>query len=126
MEDHDLANRLVNYSDALVAVAFVGMSAAGVALGDPDIRCEFSRAPVAIGISNIAMGVLFSAALVLLRKWELSLRQGEEASTRALRYESILSLARHVILWFSIITTVGLIAVATRDDLCVAVRHSVG
>jgi hypothetical protein len=121
VKEQDLANRLVNYADALVAVAFVGMSAAGVALGDPEIRCEFSRAPIAITFSNFLMGVMFSGVLVILRRWEIQLRDGEESSKRAIRVEQILARARHVVLWFSIAVTIILILVASRDHLCLVV-----
>ena len=38
-----LADRLVSYSDALVAVSFLGVSGIGLAVADPDIRCTLAR-----------------------------------------------------------------------------------
>lgn len=118
MQDQELANRLVNYSDALVAVVFVGMSAVGVAVGDPDLRCEFSRVSLAIAFSNLLMGSAFSAILMVLRRWELILRADEGASDHASRYERLLTVARHVILWLCVIMTIVLVLVAARDEVC--------
>jgi hypothetical protein len=118
VQNQDLANRFVTYADALVAVTFVGMSAMGVAVGDPDLRCEFVRAPGAIVIGNLLMGIVFSSILIVLRRWEMSLRSDESPAEPAARYERILSIARHVILWFCVIATITLVSAASRDEMC--------
>jgi hypothetical protein len=125
MQDHVLADRLVTYSDAIVAAAFVGMSATSIAIGDPDIRCEFARAPVGIATGNLIIGLLLSGVLWRLRTWELFLRVNEETSDRASRYQRTLSIARHALLWGCILGTVALVAIAARDDLCRIVEEAV-
>lgn len=38
-----LADRTVNYSDALVAIVFIGASGLGIAVADPDTRASSKR-----------------------------------------------------------------------------------
>ena len=62
MEDRALADRLVNYADALAAVCFVGMSGLSIAMADPDVRCSITQgALLPVGLID-----LVSAATVTL------------------------------------------------------------
>ncbi len=56
MDERGFADRLVSYSDALVAASFVAMSALSIALGEPDIRCSIARVPVPIALCNLVTG----------------------------------------------------------------------
>ena len=74
MKREALADRIVNYSDALVAFAGVNALAYVVTMGEPDVRC--SMRPVAgwlIGL-NLFIAVAVCAAILGLRRLELRLR----------------------------------------------------
>ena len=42
-EDRALADRLVNYADAAVALSVVGISGLGIAVADPETRSSVAR-----------------------------------------------------------------------------------
>ena len=107
-QDRALADRLVNYADAIVAVAFVGVSGLGVALADPDARESVARAAEWVGGLNVAVGVVVSALLRLLRRWELDLRFGQPQSKKAAAYSRRLHAARYVVVWFAVVQSVVL------------------
>lgn len=109
MLEHELAQRLVNYADAIVAFAFVGVSAFGIAVADPDIRCGLATARPPTIVAAIITGAVFTIVLLLLRKGELDLRCEERLSVKALRYSTHLNTARFVLVWLSITATILLV-----------------
>ena len=102
-EDSSLADRLVNYSDALVALAFVGVSGLGIAVADPDVRADISRAADWVILGNVLSGALFSAGIVTLRRWEVDLRSEAAPGPKAQGYSRRLHIARLVVLWLSVL-----------------------
>ncbi|MEM7412114.1 MAG: hypothetical protein AAF430_17940 [Myxococcota bacterium] len=64
-EERALADRLVNYADAVVALAVVGASGVGVAIADPDIRESFTSAAFFIAAGNLVAAALYSALIQL-------------------------------------------------------------
>ena len=107
-EDRALADRLVNYADALVALAFLGTSGLGLAAADPDIRGDLVRASLGIAIANLGTGVVITAILLLLRRWEGELRVGSTATPRARSIGRNLHWARIGIVWLATLQAVGL------------------
>ena len=89
-----LADRLVTYADALVAVAFVGTSGLGLALADPDSRADIARAAEWVVLSNIVFGGVLSGLIHLFRRWELELRASLPAAGTAGRFSRYLHWAR--------------------------------
>lgn len=99
--DRQVADRLVNYSDAIAAVAFVGASGLGVAVADPDSRESIASGAQWIALANFVFTLVFSGLLMLLRSWELDLRAGlEPMSPKAMVYSRRLYIARHAVVWF--------------------------
>ncbi len=106
-QDHDeqdraLADRLLNYADAIVAVSFVGVSGLGIAVADPDTRESVARGAVWVAVANVAVGVVASGLLHLLRRWELDLRASVPLSAKGARYSRRLHGARYVVVWFAV------------------------
>ena len=62
-----LADRLINYSDAVVALAVVGVSGLGIAVADPDIRTSVAIAADWVAIGNLLFGALATSIVLLLR-----------------------------------------------------------
>lgn len=112
-EDRALADRLVNYVDAIVAVAFLASSGIGLALADPDTRESLEQVAIGIIVSNALLGVVFTCILAVLRRWELDLREGATLSQKYIRYSRRLYIAKHAVIWISIAQTVAILLVAT-------------
>lgn len=101
-EARTLADRAVNYSDALVAIVFIGASGLGIAVADPDTRASINLITAWMIGGNIVLGILISALLVILRRWELDLRTNQPVEGKIHRYSRNFYWARHIIVWLSI------------------------
>jgi len=112
-----LADRLVGYSDALVAVSFLSVSGIGLAVADADTRCTVAHGAHFVMFGTFMNGVIFSAIIVFLRRWERNLRADEPPSETASRYMELLHVARLVILWVSVVIAMAL-ANESRDGAC--------
>jgi hypothetical protein len=97
-----LADRVVNYSDALVAIVFIGASGLGIALADPDTRTSMNLITYWMIAANIIMGLLISTILLVLRRWELDLRADLPLTEKVRRYSDYFYWARHAIVWISV------------------------
>ncbi|MCH2174033.1 hypothetical protein MK489_24900 [Myxococcota bacterium] len=91
-----LEDRLVNYADALVAVAFVGASGLGLAVADPDIRV------------SIVLGGLLSGLIHIFRRWEFELRKGLTPLAAARRYSGCLHWGRLTVVWIAVVQSIGI------------------
>ena len=120
MEDRALADRLVNYADALAAVSFVGMSGLTIALADPEVRCSISQgALIPVSLINVVSASAVTLILVILRRWERDLRSASPVSPKAARISGRLHVARFVVVWLSAGAAVGAIIASTRDASCI-------
>ncbi len=108
-QDRALADRLVNYSDAMVAAVFVGVSGLGVAIADPDTRASVASGAVWVAVTYVLLGGIVSTLLHLLRRWERDLRAGAPPSAKAERYSRNLHFARFVITWVSVTQSIVLL-----------------
>jgi hypothetical protein len=105
-DDRALADRLVNYADAVVALSVVGVSGLGIAVADPDIRESLERVADWVAASNVVLGALSTSLIFLLRSWESDLRGGSLPSPKATRYSRYLHVARLVIIWVFVVQAV--------------------
>jgi hypothetical protein len=101
-ETRALADRVVNYSDALVALMFIGASGLGIAVADPDARASMNLITTWMIGGNIFMGVLVSVLLVVLRRWELDLRNDLPVAVKVRRYSRYFYWARHFVVWLAV------------------------
>jgi len=119
VDDRALADRLVNYADALAAISFVGASGLSLALADPDVRCSLVTGGLReVSFGNLGFGIVMSGLIWMLRRWELDLRDGESISIKARRYAGRLYAARHIVVWLSAVAAVGILFAATQDTSC--------
>jgi len=120
MKDAVLADRLISYSDAFVALAFVSISGLGIAAADPDIRCSLAYAARPISVSNFVSAAIMTVILVLFRRWESALRASDPPSEKAGRYSRHLHRARIFVVWLSCGMAVFMLWALTRDESCAA------
>jgi hypothetical protein len=109
-EDQALADRLISYSDAIVALAFIVSSGLGLSIADPDTRLTITDVAIGMIIGNAILGVVFSSLLAILRRWELDLRGDVPISEKYRRYSHRIYMARHVVIWLSISQTVAIMS----------------
>ena len=105
-EEQALANRLVAYSDAIVALAFIVSSGLGLAIADPDTRGTITDVAAEMIVGNALLGVVFSILLVTLRHWELDLRPESVVTEKFRRYSYRIFVAKHFVIWLSVSQTV--------------------
>ena len=105
-EDQILADRLVNYSDAVVTLSFLVSSGLGLAVADPDTRVTIAGVAVGMIVGNVILGIFYSFLVALLRRWELDLRLGADHTEKYLRYSNRIYISRHVVIWLTITQTV--------------------
>jgi hypothetical protein len=103
-----LADRLVTYADALVAVAFVGTSGLGLAVADPDIRADIARAAEWVILANLVLGGLLSGLIHIFRRWELELRAGLAPAATTRRFSGYLHWGRLGVVWVAVVQAVGM------------------
>lgn len=134
MTRETLADRIVNYCDAVVAFSVVNAFAFVIALGEPDIRCSMAEIWTFCALANLVFATTSTGVLLALRRFENVLRVGTEASASAsdsdggdagdALVEGFWRLANRVrigLVWFfSLIVHAGILA-ATRDSTCVLV-----
>ena len=119
MDRHVLADRIVVYSDTVVAFSVVNGFAFLLALGEPDIRCSIANISGVIGGLNLAFPLLGTFALLWLRRTELRLRENESEDELVSKFWRIVVPLRIGFVWmFSIMVLVGVYA-ATFDTACV-------
>jgi hypothetical protein len=119
MDRHVLADRIVVYSDTVVAFSVVNGFAFLLALGEPDIRCSIANISGVIGGLNLAFPLLGTVALLWLRRTELRLRENESEDELVSNFWRIVVPLRIGFVWtFSIMVLVGVYA-ATFDSACI-------
>lgn len=132
VERHTLADRIVTYSDTVVAFALVNGLAFLITLGEPDIRCSIANVSSVAFMLNLLFPVFSSYALYWLRNYEYRLRsesceEAERAETSprepdelVARFWRIAFVVRLTLIWiFAFIVIIGIYA-ATQDDRCLA------
>lgn len=113
-----LADRFVNYADAVVAFAMVNALAFLIALSEREVRCSLpAGGPFFIMIFPISAALL-SAGLSACRRAEIRLRGSNSLDPIVSRYLQYAYLVRHGLIWFVMTLTLVLALVATRDPSC--------
>ena len=107
-EERALADRLVSYADAIVALSVIGASGLGLAIADPDARESIARGANYIIAVNVITGFVVSSLIVVLRKWEADLRADLEPAPKARKYSRYLHRARLVVVWLAVVQAIAL------------------
>jgi hypothetical protein len=113
-----LADRIITYSDALVAFSLVNALAFLIALAEPEIRCSINRIAWTIAIVNLAFPLTSSTILVALRRFELKLREGEHQDEMVTSFWNYARIVRYALVWgFAAMVLLGLLG-ANSDPAC--------
>jgi len=113
-----LADRIVIYSDTVVAFSVVNAFAFLIGLGEPDIRCSIAEISLVIGSINLISPILCTVALVWLRRMEMRLRDGEMQDALVRHFWKIVVPLRVGLVWTFSIFVLGGIYAATFDTRC--------
>jgi hypothetical protein len=114
-----LADRLVNYSDALAAFAVVNALAFLLALSETEIRCSLIPVQWLVYAGQCFIGVVITVSLVVLRRLELSLRK--LSAPQPSEVEALLRhlfIARFAIVWVAVAIAAGLSILPLADTSC--------
>lgn len=83
MNRQALADRIISYSDTLVAFAIVNGFAFVISLGEPDIRCSIANVSGVAFAINLIAPLVSTYGLVWLRRYEHRLRCDDAGDTAA-------------------------------------------
>ena len=131
-----LADRMITYSDTIVAFSLVNGFAFLTTLGEPDIRCSIANvAPVALTM-NVLFPVVGTYGLFWLRRYERLLRsdgseeggEDDDLSTDPIvsRFWHVLFRVRLGLIWiFAALVIFGIVG-ATQDEQCALVKTGLG
>lgn len=106
-EERALADRLVNYADAIVAISVVGASGIGAVIADPDSREYVRRAADYVIVANIIIAIVGAALITLLRRWEANLRADLPDAPLPRKYGRYIHIARIVLVWLAAAEAIG-------------------
>jgi hypothetical protein len=115
-----LADRLVNYADAVAAFAVVNSLAFLVALTETEVRCSLIAVHTGVLVGQTLMGLAFTFAVVALRRVELRLRTA--AAPAPADIQKLLRgffVVRIGVVWLSVALTIPLVRMALSDSTCV-------
>ena len=118
MDRRALADRIVVYSDTVVAFSIVNGFAFLIALGEPDIRCSIAKISSVIGGLNLVFPIFCSLALIWLRRIELRLREAEDKDELVAQFWRIVVPLRIGLVWIFSVMVLGGIYAATFDTAC--------
>jgi hypothetical protein len=111
-----IADRLVSYSDAIVAFGVVNSLAFLIALTERDVRCSLTDIQITFWIAYFLFPTVLTGALIACRHAELRLRSEplneDEEAARALRY---FHFARIGIVWATVLVCIPLVRMALSD-----------
>jgi hypothetical protein len=113
-----LADRIINYSDALAAFSLVNALAFVITLADPDIRCSIASIAATVILANLAVPISITAGLMGLRRLELSLRRTEEEDPEVVRFWRYAQLVRLALVWIVALGLIVGVGAATHDPSC--------
>jgi len=114
-----LADRLVNYADAVAAFAVVNTLAFLLALTETEIRCSLASVELLVIIGQILVGFVMTLAVVSLRRVELRLRASDpSAPDDVKRLLGRFYLVRIGVIWLSFAIVIPFVRMALSDSAC--------
>ena len=120
MDDRALADRLVTYADASVAVFFLGAAGVSNAIMGADTHCSLVNGFRSVSVGLLIFASIISFILITLRRWQLDLLAVTRGSKKSETYSRRLHVVRLVIVWGSAILAVGFRLAAQGDPACAA------
>jgi len=119
MTRETLADRVITYCDALAAFSLVNAFAFLVTLAEPDIRCSIARISTFVIGANLVIPLLITVCLVMLRRFERSLRESGSQDPAVQMFWSYVQVFRLALVW--VVTGLVIFGVwAAAQDLACA------
>ena len=114
-----LADRIITYSDALVAFSLFNALAFIITLAEPDIRCSIASIVGPVIAANVLVAVAISIGLVALRRFQRSLREEAEEDERVERFWRWVQAVRLGLVWLFVVLVVFGLWATTHDPACI-------
>ena len=119
MTREGLADRFVNYADAVAAFTIVNGLAFLVALTETEVRCSIAHLTWFVSAGQIVFHLLVTGVVVALRRAELSLRSPADGTPpEVLALLRRLFVARIAIIWAGVVVMAFLSRMALSDPSC--------
>jgi hypothetical protein len=120
LTNETLADRIITYCDALAAFSLVNALAFVITLAESDIRCSIAYIALPVMLGNLFVAAAVTVGLVLLRRFEQSLRAPGSQDPRVVRFWRLVQGLRVALVWGVLaLELIGLHA-ATLDPSCAA------
>jgi len=114
-----LADRLVNYADAVAAFAVVNALAFLVAITETEVRCSLAHLLWLVVTGQIVVGLAMTGAVVALRRIELRLRASDAPAPDDIQQLlHTFFIVRLGVVWLSVAVTAPLVRMALSDPAC--------
>jgi hypothetical protein len=121
MQADALADRIINYCDAVAAFSLVNALAFVVTLAEPDIRCSMAAIAGPVIAGHFLISACLTGLLVWLRGFERSLRPDAGNDERVQTFWRYAQRVRIGLVWFvAVFVSFGILG-ATLDPRCAAV-----
>ena len=120
MKRETIADRLVNYGDAIAAFSFVNSLAFLLALTETEVRCSLVDVASFVYIGLMAYAGILTIAVVGCRRVENRFRAADEPLAEDI--QSLLRaffVVRIVVIWLSLAGSIPLVGMALGDSSCV-------
>ena len=118
MNRNTLADRYLNYCDAVTAFAFVQTVAFSVALADPDSRCSIGEIWQFVAGGIFLVTVVLTAGIIYIRKVEMSLRDVDSMDTDVTKHLARIQRWRFAIIWVTFGVLLLSVLAAGGDPQC--------
>ena len=119
MTQNSLADRFVNYRDAVAAFSIVNAIAFLIGLSELEVRCSLSQAGPIFIVAFPVVAAALSGVLLICRRAERALRTPEEDQPAPVaRILRNLDLARHGMVWGITLLTMAIALSAGGDPAC--------
>ncbi len=118
MTRETLADRVITYCDALAAFSLVNAFAFLVTLAEPGIRCSIARIPTFVIGANLVIPLLITACLILLRRFECSLRESGSQDPAVQKFWSYVQVFRLALVWVVTVLVIFVVWAAAQDLAC--------
>ncbi len=120
MKREAIADRLVNYGDAMAAFSIVNSLAFLVAITETEVRCSLAGRATLVYIGLVTFAVVLTIVVVGCHRAEGRIRaSGEPIALDIRSLRRTFFIARIVVIWLANVGSIPLVSLALGDSACI-------
>ena len=121
MKREAIADRLVNYGDAMAAFSVVNSLAFLVAMAETEVRCSLAGRATLVYIGLVTFTVVLTIGVIACHRAEGRIRSSGEPLAQDIRsLRRAFFIARIVVIWLAYVGSIPLVSLALGDSTCIA------